>query len=128
MNTHMITTKALEALKTTFPELEVTHFNRSVDVTGMRIEFRFIDKSEDGVKAALADFNRRALIVGLPEGCLGHEFVFRKRTYTVRGVNPGASRFCVECERDDGKTFRFEPVTVTAGLKSPSGIALNKGR
>lgn len=125
---HDICSKALEVLKEAFPDLEISHLDRSNDTLGTRIEFRFAEKTAEGRAAALADFNRKALVIGLPENILGHEFVFRKRTYAVRGANPGASRFSVSCERDDGKIFRFEPMTVIAGLKSPSGVALNKGR
>lgn len=128
MNPFEIENTALAVLKKAFPMLDVTHFNRSSDAHGTRIEFRFNDATEEGKAFAAADYNRKAVLVGMPPDTLGHQFVFKKRIYTIRGINPAASRFNVDGERDDGKVFRFPADQVAVSLKQPAAIQLNKGR
>jgi len=130
MNQFQIEHTALTALKTAFASLgvEVSHFNRSSDAHGTRIEFRFVDNSEAGKQLATLDYNRKATMVGMPPDTLGHQFVFKKRIYTIRGINPAASRFNVDGERDDGKIFRFPADQVAVSLQAAAAVQLNKGR
>lgn len=128
MNPFHIEEKALQALKLAFPTHDVTHFVREVGPTGVRIEFRFSDATDEGKAAAGAAFDRKATLLGFPTGTLGHQYLFKKRIYTIRDVSLAASRFNLECERDDGKIFNFPGDEVARLLKQPTSIQLNKGR
>lgn len=46
----------------------------------------------------------------------GQSFVFRGRSYTINGANPGKPKYSVAARRDDGKEFGFPADQVVQAL------------
>lgn len=73
---------------------------------------------EDGqAKSKKADdFAILATRYGLDPSDLGRTFKQGRHTFTVIGLNPRAHKFPINCDRDDGKKFKFPSSTVKYAL------------
>ena len=61
-------------------------------------------------------FDLDAPLVGLEPADFGRSFTVRGRTFTVKGINPRASRFPIIATAEDGAGFKFSESVVKAAL------------
>ena len=67
---------------------------------------------------APADFGFNASLVSLPRDCFGKTFVYGGRTYTITDIHPRRSKYPVDGQGEDGKTYKFPLDVVRSTLKT----------
>ena len=55
---------------------------------------------------------RNAVALGLPQDILGRSFLHKGRVFTVTGIVPRRRKYPVSATRDDGKAYKFAPVSI----------------
>jgi hypothetical protein len=59
------------------------------------------------------DFKRLATSYGLRPTDLGRSFHYKGSKFTITGATPRRAKMPIDCEREDGKVFKFAPILVS---------------
>ena len=83
----------------------------------IRLEIKTIGDDGEVHDPAKDNFEFLCYRFGLEPNDLGRKFRQRNRVYTITGLNPRRWKMPVNCDRDDGKKFKFSAESVKSYLK-----------
>lgn len=88
----------------------------STDLFEMKVSLRTAVPDARAVAARDFQFQRAAILLGLPEDCCGKKAIIRSNLFTITGINLKCTKYPVCVTRSDGKLFKMPADDVRLGL------------